>query len=50
MPTAKNPMTEAERSKRFKAEVRKRKLAGDFDPDAAGAALDRLVRESRKAE
>jgi len=46
MPRAKNPMTEAERSKRFKEEVRKRKKAGDFDPLAADAALDKLVRHS----
>jgi hypothetical protein len=35
MPKAKNPMTEEERSKRFEEEVRRRKAAGDFDPDAA---------------
>jgi hypothetical protein len=45
MPKAKNPMTEEERSKRFKAEVRKRSKAGDFDQDAAENALDRLVRK-----
>ena len=47
MPKAKNPITEAERSKRFKEEVRRRKEAGDFDLDAADAALDKLVRRSR---
>lgn len=46
MPKAKNPITEAERSKRFEEEVRKRKEAGDFDLDAADAALEKLVRRS----
>lgn len=46
MPKAKNPMTEEERSERFKAEVRKRKKAGDFDLDAADSALDSLVRRA----
>lgn len=49
MPRAKNPMTEAERSKRFKEEVRKRKEAGDFDPVAAEEALDAMVRKSGKS-
>lgn len=48
MPKAKNPMTEEERSKRFEEEVRRRKEAGDFDHDAADAALDKLVRRSTK--
>ena len=47
MPKAKNPITEEERSKRFEEEVRRRKDAGDFDPDVADAALDKLVRRSR---
>jgi hypothetical protein len=47
MPKAKNPMTEEERSKRFEEEVRRRKEAGDFDLDAADAALDKLVRRSK---
>jgi hypothetical protein len=47
MPKAKDPISEEERSKRFKAEVRKRTKDGDFDLDAAENALDRLVRESR---
>jgi hypothetical protein len=46
MPKAKNPITEEERSKRFEAEVKKRKEAGDFDQDAAENALDKLVRRS----
>lgn len=45
MPKAKNPMTEEERSKRFEEEVRKRTADGDFDRDAADAALDKLVRK-----
>jgi hypothetical protein len=49
MPKAKNPMSEKERSKRFEEEVRKRKEAGDFDQDAAEAALDKLVRKSAAA-
>ena len=47
MPKAKNPMTEEERSKRFEEEVRRRKDAGDFDQDAADAALDKLVRKAK---
>ena len=47
MPKAKNPITEEERSKRFEEEVRRRKEAGDFDPDIADEALDRLVQRSR---
>jgi hypothetical protein len=49
MPKAKNPISEEERSRRFEEEVRKRKAAGDFDPDAADAALDALVKRSRNA-
>jgi hypothetical protein len=48
MPKAKNPITEEERSKRFKAEIRKRKAAGDFDLAAADDALDKLVRAETK--
>ena len=47
MPKAKNPMTDEERSKRFEEEVRRRKDAGDFDQDAADAALDKLVRKAK---
>jgi hypothetical protein len=47
MPKAKNPITEEERLKRFEEEVRKRKEAGDFDQNAADAALDALVKKSR---
>jgi hypothetical protein len=46
MPKAKNPITEEERSKRFEAEVKKRKADGDFDQSAAENALDKLVRKS----
>ena len=46
MPKAKNPITEEERSKRFEAEVKKRKADGDFDLSAADDALDKLVRRS----
>ncbi|HEU5481666.1 MAG TPA: hypothetical protein VFU80_01040 [Sphingomicrobium sp.] len=47
MPKKKNPLTPEEQRKRFEEEVRKRKEAGDFDPDAADAALDALVKRSR---
>lgn len=47
MPKAKNPISEEERLRRFEEEVRRRKADGDFDLDAADAALDRLVRKSR---
>jgi hypothetical protein len=47
MPKAKNPITEEERSRRFAEEVRKRKEAGDFDPDIADDALDRLVKKAK---
>ena len=50
MPKAKNPMTEKERSRRFEEEVRRRKEAGDFDHDAAKAALDRLVKRAAKTD
>lgn len=46
MPKANNPITEEERSKRFKAEVRKRTKDGDFDPDAAENVLEKLVRKA----
>jgi chorismate mutase len=46
MPKAKSPMTEEERSKRFKEEVERRIADGDFDQDAAENALDKLVKKS----
>jgi hypothetical protein len=49
MPKAKNPITEEERSRRFEEEVRKRKEAGDFDQDAAEAAVETVVKRSRNA-
>lgn len=48
MPKAKSPITEEERSKRFKEEVRRRSEAGDFDQDAAAAAVESLVRRAKK--
>jgi hypothetical protein len=47
MPKAKNPISEEERSRRFEEEVRKRKEAGDFDQDAAEAAVAAVVKRSR---
>jgi hypothetical protein len=47
MPKKKNPLTPEEQRKRFEEEIRKRKEAGDFDPDAADAALDALVKNSK---
>lgn len=50
MPKSKNPISPAEQRRRFEEEVRKRIAAGDLNPTDAAAALDNLVRESRKAE
>ena len=47
MPKKKNPLTPEEQRKLFEEEVRKRKEAGDFDPDVADTALDRLVRKAK---
>jgi hypothetical protein len=47
MPKAKNPISEEERSRRFEEEVRRRKEAGDFDHDAADAALEKLIRKAK---
>lgn len=47
MPKAKKPMTDEERSRLFEEEVKRRKAAGDFDLDAADAAVDRLVKTAR---
>jgi hypothetical protein len=47
MPKKQNPLTPEEQQRRFEEEVGKRKEAGDFDPDAADAALEKLVRRSR---
>jgi hypothetical protein len=48
MPKAKSPISEEERSRRFEEEVRRRSEAGDFDRDAAEAAVERLVRKVAK--
>jgi hypothetical protein len=47
MPKAKHTPTPAEQRKRFEEEIKKRKEAGDFDPEKADAALDDLVRKQR---
>ena len=49
MPPKKNPLTSEEQRKRFEEEVRKRKEAGDFDQDAAEAAVAAVVKKSRNA-
>ncbi len=48
MPKAKNKLTPDEQMKRFDDEIRKRSADGDFDPDAAELALDKLVSKQRK--
>ena len=47
MPKAKNPLSPEEQKRRFEEEVKKREAAGDFDPDAADAAMDKLVRKAK---
>ena len=47
MPKKQHQLTPEEQRKRFEDEVRKRKEAGDFDPDAADAALDALVKRAK---
>jgi len=49
MPKAKHILTPEEQRKRFEEEVKKREAAGDFDPDAADAALEALVKRSRRS-
>jgi len=44
MPKKQNPLTPEEQRKRFEDEVRRQSEAGDFDPDAADAALEALTR------
>lgn len=46
MPKAKHTPTPEEQRKRFEEEVRKRKAAGDLDPEKADAALDALVKRA----
>lgn len=48
MPKKKHPETPEEQSARFKREVEKLIAAGELDPDAADAALEKLVRKQRK--
>jgi hypothetical protein len=50
MPKKQNPLTPEEQRRRFEEEVRRQKDAGDFDPDAADAAVDRLVRRAKDHE
>ncbi len=49
MPKAKNPLTPDEQRKRFEDEIKKRKEAGDFDPDAAERVVDELVRKGSRS-
>ena len=44
MPKKLNPETPEEQAKRFRKEARKLIKGGELDPDAASAALDKLVR------
>lgn len=46
MPKKANPETEKEQAARFRKEARRLIKSGDLDPDAADAALDKLVRRS----
>ena len=46
MPKKKPNMTPAQQSKRFQAKVRELEAAGELDPTAAAAELDRLLRGS----
>ena len=48
MPAKQNPLTPEEQRKRFEEEVERRKEAGEFDADAADAAVERLVRRAKK--
>lgn len=50
MPKKKHPETPEEQSARFKREAESLIAAGDFDPDVADAALDKLVRKQRKED
>jgi hypothetical protein len=43
MPPKKRPETPEQQAKRFKEEAEKLVKSGDLDPDAADAALDKLV-------
>jgi len=46
MPKKANPETQKEQSARFRKDARKLIADGDFDLDAAGDALDKLVQRS----
>ena len=46
MPKKANPETPEEQAKRFEAEVRKQKRAGDFDQKKACETVDKLVRKA----
>lgn len=46
MPPKKNPETQADQSKRFKADARKLVKAGELSLTAADEALDKLVRSA----
>jgi hypothetical protein len=48
MPKAKNPLSPEEQKRRFEEEVRRRNEAGDFDRDAADAALDKLIKRQER--
>jgi hypothetical protein len=48
MPKRKNQLTPEEQRKRFEEEVQRLINAGELDPDAADAALDKLVRRDAK--
>ena len=48
MPPKKNPETQAEQSKRFKADARKLVKAGELSLTDADAALDLLVKRAAK--
>jgi hypothetical protein len=47
MPAKKNRLTPEEQRKLFEDEVRKRKEAGEFDSEAAEAAVEVVVKRSR---
>ncbi len=46
MPKKLNPETPAEQVKRFRKEARSLIKSGELDPDAGGAAVDKLVRKT----
>lgn len=48
MPKKAKPESPEEQRERFEREVQERIAAGELDPDAAGAALDDLMRSSEQ--